>query len=109
MQAYLPASDPGVAGDWHIRWSPAVLEKIKKLIDPKWCRPGEHMITVEESNARRRAATQHNPPPTGQGPGAGRTENLGRMQLAERDCWEAFFIQARDQDLAWRRAREEQT
>ncbi len=109
VQAYIPVSEPSVAGDWHIRWSPAVLEKIKTVIDSKYCRPGEHMITVEESNARRRAAAQTNPPPTARaGAGAGRTENLGRMQLAEREYWQAFLIQARDQDLAWRRARDEQ-
>lgn len=108
IQAYLPASDPSVAAEWHVRWSPAVTDKIKISIDSKWCRPGEHMITVEDSNARRRAATRGNPaPPAGAGPGAGgRTENLGRMQLAEREYWQAFFIQAREHDLAWRQARD---
>lgn len=104
IQAYLPASDPSVAADWHVRWSPAVIDKIKILIDSKWCRPGEHMITVEDSNARRRAAQAGARDNPGQ-PAGGRAE-LGRMQLASREVWDAFFIQARDQDLAWRRARE---
>lgn len=109
VQAYLPAAEPAVAGDWHIRWSPAVLAVIKTVIESKWCRPGEHMITVEESNARRRAAARANPtpppPPTGGGGGA---EQLGRMQLAECEYWQAFYLQAVDADLAWRTARHKQ-
>jgi hypothetical protein len=108
VQAYLPASEPSVAGDWHIRWSPAVLAKIKDLIQTKWCRPGEHMITVEDSTARRRAAGGPTAPQQQARPGvAGGVAQLGRMQLAEREYWQAFYIQARDADLAWRTARDE--
>jgi hypothetical protein len=105
IQAYLPTSEPSVAADWHVRWSPAVLDKIKQSVDPKWCRPGEHMITVEDSNARRRAAAAGARDNPAQPVGA-RTETLGRMQLAGREFWDGFFIQGRDQDLAWRQARE---
>jgi hypothetical protein len=104
IQAYLPDSDPGLAADWHVRWSPTVLRKIKTLIAEEMCRPGEHMISLEESNCRRRAAMTGNPPP-GQ-PGGGAVE-LGRQQLARRQYWDAFYLQARDQDLAWRTQRDE--
>jgi hypothetical protein len=109
VQAYRPGSDPVLAGEWHVRWSPAVLRKISQVINDDLCRPGEHLITQEESNRRRAAAqAQHpQPPQTPRRQGAPRP-TLGAAQLATRQVWEAFYLQARDRDLQWRAAQQQQ-
>jgi hypothetical protein len=105
VQAYRPNSDPVLAAEWHVRWSPAVLRKINQIINDDLCRPGEHLITQEESNRRRAAAQAQQGPsqPPSRRPGEPRP-TLGAAQLATRQFWEAFYLQARDGDLRWRAA-----
>ena len=99
LHAYRPDSDPGLAADWHLRWAPAVLRKVRDARNPDMCRPGEHMIDQAESNRRRAEAFD----PTQRGGGAGLAP-LGTDQLATREVWQAFYLDARTADLEWRAA-----
>ena len=56
LHAYRPDSDPGLAADWHLRWAPAVLAKVRAARNTEMCRPGEHMVDQSESNRRRAQA-----------------------------------------------------
>jgi hypothetical protein len=89
LQAYLNRSPPQLGADWHIRWRPAVLTRIRELIKPDECSPGKH-------TPRRGSA------PIGLGPPNGA---LPRTQLAEPRCWWPFYDRAYHLDLAVRRAR----
>ena len=42
VQAYLTRSPPQLSADWHTRWRPAVLTRIRELIKPDECSPGKH-------------------------------------------------------------------
>ena len=42
VQAYLTRSTPQLGADWHTRWRPAVLTRIRELIKPDECSPGKH-------------------------------------------------------------------
>ena len=42
VQAYLTRSPPQLSADWHTRWRPAVLTRIRELIKPDECAPGKH-------------------------------------------------------------------
>ena len=42
VQAYLSRSPPQLGADWHTRWRPAVLTRIRELIKPDECSPGKH-------------------------------------------------------------------
>ena len=42
VQAYLTRSPPQLGADWHTRWRPAVLTRIRELIKPDECAPGKH-------------------------------------------------------------------
>lgn len=100
LQAYRPDSDPALAADWHLRWAPAVLRKIRDARNPEMCRPGEHMISQEESN-RRRAEAFTNRAEAALAQRVARV-TLGADQLATREFWEAFYLDARRADLTWR-------
>lgn len=95
VQAYLADADPHVAADWHTRWRAAVLDRVQKLIPGHLCRPGEHLVTEEESRARRTPHPVNAPPPP-----------LTGLQLAEPQYWGQFYQQAVRADLARRRATE---
>lgn len=97
VQAYHPDADPHVAADWHLRWRPVVVDRVHQLIPSRLCRPGEHLITEEESRSRR------TPPPPGAPP-----PPLARLQRAEPQHWGEFYQQAVRADLARRRARDPQ-
>ena len=88
VQAYLTRSPPQMAADWHTRWRPAVLTRIRELVKSDECAPGKHVprrgMTVE-------AAAQNGTMP--------------RTQLAEPQFWWAFYDHAYHLDLAARRTR----
>jgi hypothetical protein len=87
VQAYLTRSPPQLAADWHTRWRPAVLTRIRELIKPDECSPGKH--TPRRGTPIDLAAQN----------GA-----LPRTQLAEPPCWWPFYDRAYHLDLALRRA-----
>ena len=88
VEAYLTRSSPATAADWHTRWYPAVLTRIRDLIKPDECAPGRHtprsgpVVKVEASDG-----------------------GLQRSQLAAPECWWPFYDRAYHLDLARRRAR----
>ena len=88
VQAYLTRSPPQLGADWHTRWRPAVLTRIRELIKPDECSPGKH--------APRRGTPIDLAAPNGA---------LPRTQLAEPTCWWPFYDRAFHLDLALRRAR----
>jgi hypothetical protein len=88
VQAYLSRSPPQVSADWHTRWRPAVLSRIRELIKPDECTPGRH--------SPRRGL----PLAVDAAKGA-----LPRMQLAEPQYWWPFYDRAYRTDLAMRRTR----
>ncbi len=97
VQSYLPSSHPHIAAEWHSRWRRVALDNIHTAIPDDLCRPGEHLVTQEQSAARRRAAPV---------PGAAGFEPIttppARLQLALREHWQGFYDQAVGEDLAWR-------
>ena len=88
VQAYLTGSPPQLSADWHTRWRPAVLTRIRELIKPDECSPGKH--------APRRGTPIEL---------AAQNGALPRTQLAEPPCWWPFYDRAFHLDLAVRRAR----
>ena len=88
VQAYLTRSPPQLAADWHTRWRPAVLTRIRELIKPDECSPGKH--------APRRGTPIDL---------AAKNGALPRTQLAEPPHWWPFYDRAFHLDLALRRAR----
>ena len=88
VQAYLTRSPPQLSADWHTRWRPAVLTRIRELIKPDECSPGKH--------APRRGTPIDL---------AAQNGALPRTQLAEPTCWWPFYDRAFHLDLALRRAR----
>jgi hypothetical protein len=88
VAAYLTRSPAQLAADWHTRWRPAVLTRIKELIKADECTPGRHtprsgpVIEVDAPNGA-----------------------LPRTQPAEPQCWWPFYDRAYHIDLAMRRAR----
>jgi hypothetical protein len=88
VQAYLSRSPPQLSADWHTRWLPAVLTRIRELIKPDECSPGKH--------APRRGTPIDL---------AAQNGVLPRTQLAEPTCWWPFYDRAFHLDLAVRRAR----
>ena len=88
VAAYLTRAPPQLAADWHTRWRPAVLTRIRELINPEECLPGRH-------------APQRGKPlqlPAQLAP-------LSRTQLAEPSCWWPFYDRAYHFDLAIRQSR----
>jgi hypothetical protein len=88
VQAYLSRSSPQLGADWHTRWRPAVLARVRELIKPDECSPGKH------------APLRGTPIELGSLNGA-----VPRAQLAEPTCWWPFYNRAFHLDLALRRAR----
>jgi hypothetical protein len=88
VQAHLTRSPPQLGADWHTRWRPAVLTRIRELIKPDECSPGKH---APRRGAPVELAVQN---------GA-----LPRAELAEPQCWWPFYDRAFHLDLAVRRAR----
>ena len=88
VQAYLSRSPPQLSADWHTRWRPAVLSRIRELIKPDECTPGRHSprsglpLAVDAANGA-----------------------LPRTQLAEPQYWWPFYDRAYHADLAMRRTR----
>jgi len=88
VQAYLTRSPPQLSADWHTRWRPAVLTRIRELIKPDECSPGKHA------------------PPRGTPIDlAAQNGALPRTQLAVPPCWWPFYDRAFHVDLALRRTR----
>jgi hypothetical protein len=87
-QAYLTRSPPQLSADWHTRWRPAVLTRIRELIKSDECSPGKH--------APRRGTPIDL---------AAQNGALPRTQLAEPTCWWPFYDRAFHVDLALRRTR----
>ena len=106
LQAYSHNADPTLAAEWNVRWAPAALNKIRIAITDDLCRPGEHMITTEESNRRRRAAAEVQAQSGALTRAGGTSVELARRQLATREHWDRFFVEARDRDLRLRRERD---
>ena len=77
-----------MAADWHTRWRPAVLTRIRDVVNVHVCAPGKH--------APRRGTTVEADAQNG---------TLPRTQLAEPQCWWAFYHRAYHLDLAVRRTR----
>jgi len=88
VQAYLPKSPPQLSADWHTRWRPAVLIRIRELIKPDECPPGKH---APKRGAPVEVTAQN---------GA-----LPRAQLAGPRRWWPFYDRAFHLDLGGRRAR----
>lgn len=92
VQSYLDHTHPHITAEWHARWRPFVVARIKEAIDGK-CRPGEHHPV-------------HGPtmsgPPTEATPPNGVAQ---RAQLALPQHWWPFYQQAYYDDLAFRRER----
>jgi hypothetical protein len=88
VQAYLSRSSSQLGADWHTRWRPAVLARIRELIKPDECPPGKH-------SPRRGTPIDM----------AAQNGVLPRTQLAEPRCWWPFYDRAFHLDLALRRAR----
>ncbi|MFR9802553.1 hypothetical protein ACL02T_09655 [Pseudonocardia sp. RS010] len=98
VQAYLRSSPPSVAGEWHQRWRPGVVERLHAVIDRTLCGPGFHRLPEGE-----RAAPA--PPPLAPG---GRVPLPPGRQLALPQHWQANYDRAVGEDLARRRQREAQ-
>jgi hypothetical protein len=88
VEAYLTRSPPQTAADWHTRWRPGVLTRIKELIKPDECPPGRH---TPRSGPVLEVEAQDGAPK--------------RAQLAAPECWWPFYDRAYHLDLAMRRAR----
>ena len=88
VQAYLTRSPPQLGADWHTRWRPAVLTRIRELIKPDECSPGQARAAARHADRR-----------------GGAERGLPRTQLAEPQCWWPFYDRAFHLDLALRRAR----
>ena len=89
VQAYLSRSPPQMAADWHTRWRPAVLTRIRDVVNAHEC-----------VSRQARAAARH--------AGRGRSAQNGAMprtQLAEPQFWWPFYDRAYHLDLAARRTR----
>jgi hypothetical protein len=97
---YLRSSAPTVAGEWHLRWRPAVVERLSKVIDRHLCRPGEHLVPEDQSQRQTPP-----PPPVRPGEAVRRPVPAGR-QLALPEHWHANYAAAVEADLAWRSQRE---
>jgi hypothetical protein len=93
-QAYLRSSAPSVAGEWHLRWRPAVIERLSKVIDRHLCRPGEHLVTEDQSQRQTPP-----PPPVRPGEPVRRPVPAGR-QLALPEHWNANYTAAVEADQA---------
>jgi len=102
VQSYLPSAHPHVTAEWHVRWKKAALDNIAAVIGDDLCRPGEHLVTEDESRARRSAAAHDNPPGYDPEVFPPSTQPPARMQLARREFWEAFYTQAVADDVARR-------
>ena len=93
-QAHIPSAAAGASADWHTRWLPAVLSRVRTVIGrTRRCRPGEHDISQAESRARRGEPTPGAP--------AERTI-LPTEQLATPEFWWSFYTEAVHTDLAAR-------
>lgn len=88
VAAYLNRSSPQLAADWHTRWRPAVMARIRELIKPDECMPGRH------------APNHGHPLQMPQQPAP-----LSRSQQTEPRCWWPFYERAYELDLAMRRER----
>lgn len=91
-QAYLAHSHPHITAEWHVRWRPHLIGRIREVIDPNKCKPGTHQ------------PDRGNPllvPPPADG------SSLPRAQLAHPQHWWPFYTHAYHADLAERRTADE--
>lgn len=95
VQAYLRTSPPSVAGEWHQRWRPGVVERLRAVIDRNLCGPGFHLVPEADRQVPRITS----------GPD-GRIQVPPGRQLALSRHWQANYDQAVEQDRAWRHQRE---
>jgi hypothetical protein len=108
VQAYLRPSQPHLAGEWHCRWRPSVMARIEAVIPRTLCRPGEHLVSEEESTSRRAPARPARPPERWETRRPGERPQLAAQQLAEPRHWRGFYEQAVAADLEWRRQRQQE-
>jgi hypothetical protein len=102
IEAFAPNTAAHHAADWHTRWRPAALARLREVIPrhgARSCSPGEHLVPDHE-RVRRHPAP---PPPP---PALTDRQPLPGEQLAERHHWETFLEQAVTTDRAWRLDRE---
>lgn len=91
-QAYLTHSHPHITGEWHARWRPFVLDRIKD--ETKQCRPGKHQnqdgtpLALEASIA-----------------GTAGSPSAARTLLADVEYWWPFYAIAYHRDINQRLAR----
>jgi hypothetical protein len=87
--AYRARAAPQAAAEWHTRWLPAVLGRIRVVIKTDECYPGQH-------------TPQHGPVLRLGEPG---NTGAARRQTATPRCWWSYYELAFRNDLAARRAR----
>lgn len=93
-QAHVSAASAGASADWHTRWLPAVLSRVRAVVNRgRRCRPGEHDVSEQDSRARRLEPAPSEP---------GEATALPHEQLATPDFWWAFYTEAVHSDLARR-------
>ncbi|MFC5947467.1 hypothetical protein ACFQH9_04155 [Pseudonocardia lutea] len=50
-QAYLRSAPPSAAGEWHQRWRPGAVDRLRTVIDRNLCGPGFHLVPEAERPA----------------------------------------------------------
>jgi hypothetical protein len=91
-QAYLQQSHPHITAEWHARWRPVVLARLKEALkQTPQCRPGRHQGRGDEQ-----------PLVLVEQPGA-----AARAQLAVSETWWPFYARGYHHDIAERQARQQ--
>jgi hypothetical protein len=92
VEAYLPGSPPALAGEWHCRWRPTVLERMTMIIPVTLCRPGEHLLTEQGARGAIGPPRRLEPWETGH---PNRDQSVAAaQQRAKRGHWHRFYEQA---------------
>lgn len=102
VEAFQPGAAAHLAADWHTRWRPSVLQRLRDIIPRRgrnYCGPGQHLVDDAERTRR--------PPTPSHADGATLTrQQLPSEQLAERHHWQSFLELAFAEDHQWRLNRE---
>lgn len=101
-EAFTPGAAAHHAADWHTRWRPAALHRLREVIPRRGirqCGPGQHLTNPQPS--------RHSPPTTPPAEPATPQELPGE-QLAERQHWQPFLNHAITTDHSWRVHRDQQ-
>jgi hypothetical protein len=102
LEAFQPGAAAYLAADWHTRWRPATLMRLREIIPRRgqlYCGPGQHLITDAERARRQPTPSCVIATSTGR-------QQLPNEQLAERDHWQPFLEHAVAEDRHWRLSRE---